>query len=164
MILRFASMNEVEFPSVAICNTNPFSSNASVRFFLEFIENNTNYSYSDKKNLSEIDFINYHLVNIPSLENKILYRISNLNREEKIRLNQPFQEMILDCYYKHVECDLSKDFEILETWYFGLCYVFNLNNGYKTNYIGIDGGLSLDLYSGNEKEKPKVNFFQLYNS
>lgn len=57
--LKFAkSEKNVDFPSIAICNSNPFLTNYSIDFIVEFLENTTNFSYAHSGHVTKLNYLN----------------------------------------------------------------------------------------------------------
>ena len=127
---RFVYEKESDFPGVAICHTNPIVTNYSIDLLIEYLENETKYSYVNQSNLTKLDFLNQVLYNDKAIKFNIRSYLMNLNETEKKTLGFTAEEMIVDCIFTNTACS-HRDF----IWHYhldhGNCYVFNSKNKLK---------------------------------
>ncbi len=164
--IRFINEKEIDFPGVAICNTNPFVTEKSVDFLVKFVENQTNLSYeSNSKNQSKLQFLRDHFVQ----NTTYAYLISNLvyynySEVQKKSFGFPIENMIIDCKFDGIKCNQS-DWTWFYTFNNGNCYLFNADNPKRISSINKNNGLSFELFAGHEESIPffqKTSGFQIF--
>lgn len=149
--IRNIKENEVDFPAIAICNSNALVTEFAEDFLISYIENNTNYSFANVEN--RLESLSGFLSNNTELKQQISFSFYNLNIEIKKKFGLPVEELILKCEFNHIKCNLT-NLKIAYHWNYGLCYVFNSDNIYKLTSDGIDSSLSLELFAGYQNHVP----------
>ena len=149
--IRLIQENEVDFPAVAICNSNPFVTTAAVDHLIQYIETYTNYTFKGSED--RLHTLSDYLTNDSSLRSQINYAFYGFEDETKKTFGLPIDQIIFNCHFKMATCNLT-NFKMLYHWNYGLCYVFNSENDYKLTSSGIDSSLSLELFSGFQTKIP----------
>jgi len=158
---RYNSEKESVFPSVAICNSDPFITSDSFDFLITVIEDHSNISYSNATNMTKLDFINSHYRNNYPLINKARYTALNkLNVTEKKKLGLRLDELIISCEFDTNKCDFENDFTWGYSLEFGNCYIFNYLGNKTLKSTGMFSGLVLELFRGFEEIFP--TFYTTY--
>ena len=152
------------YPKISICNLNIFTTKYGYEFLARInstwnifkLENFSKLSYKEKFNyISEFNTIATSLVSSDVM-----------NDDERKKISQRLEDIVLDCSFNQESCNLTEDFVWKFDRLYGNCYEFNsgLNAAKqkvklkKSNLPGSLYGLQLKLY---------VNFYQklrLYNS
>lgn len=135
----------IEFPTITLCNMNPFKSESSIMKELEAYAN---------ESLAGLD---NSLSIISSIQYMYQYDIKTLvaNESFKQSLSYNIDDMLVNCRFDKLAC-LSSDFAHFYTPGFGNCYKFNsgvLANKTKTNIKKISSpgrrnALQLELFTG----------------
>ena len=132
--MKIIEDNPAEFPTVSICDSNPyttFQAQFVINILMEYLTNDK----TDKKlNVSQLGFYNYYLLqnNSKIRPSYDVYQyataftldpsFSNLQRKE---LGWNLSQVMTKCTFNGIKCDFKNDFE----WYFspqyGNCYHFN---------------------------------------
>jgi len=154
-----------DFPSVTICDTNPFKTNTSLNFIREVLRN---YSIDEDwfvndtddtylKNLStNIDNINFILKSYASSQ--------KLSDEERKEFGHKLEDILINCRFSDDDCS-TDDFIWIYNFYYGNCYQFNsgfnstghrIDNKFSTR-SGRFNGLRLELFIDSNPE------FELFN-
>ena len=127
------------FPTVCICNLNPFKSDdENISLALKQILNNKKFKGSP--NLTTV------------LIKKILQNnISKMSVENKMKMGRQLGEMLIQCKFNSKPCDVSSDFMWFHSSDYGNCYKFNWNssNLKQVGKSGINSALRLEMYIGN---------------
>jgi hypothetical protein len=146
------------FPSLTLCNVNPFVTNYSLEFFQK------NWLHSSAKDEYYLEKLNisadaYEFERKTKAFYLLLFKAQSsvLNNTERQKLGYSFRETFLSCQFDQIECNESH-FE----WYYdvmlGNCFRFNtgktLNGGetpLKTSSMsGSKHGLELQMFVGTE--------------
>jgi hypothetical protein len=155
--IRQYTEKKVDFPSIAICNSNPFVSNFSIEFIVDYLETYTNFSFKSAKKcnneLTKLNFIKKIAINKPYIFSAIhTFAYNFLNESEQQKLGFSLDQILIKCEFKNEICQ-QQQFKWIYDLRNGGCYVFNMLE-YKTLTVsssGIDTSLSLEIYVGNEK-------------
>ena len=143
VITNVKIVNEIpaQFPSVTICNKNPFISSYGYDLTADIYQKLYASSLTSKKDTTNLD----------DFLDKIKLAVGNskYSKEEKQQWGNSFNQMFIKCTFSQTACNQS-DFEWLYHTDYGNCYVFNsgrheLKKLYNT---GSKYGLNLDLYVG----------------
>lgn len=157
-----------EFPSVTICNLNPYSV-----LFDEFVESELEdslylndydsyvnqimyylYQEDSKFNLTLNNTkVNTRLNYIMTIRRNIIffsfmtYIEKNLSRYEDLLLDK-FLESIISCEFDGISCLNKSNFSILKSIQYSICFTFNGNKNHikKIGRSGQNNGLNLKLY------------------
>lgn len=144
--------NSIIFPTVTICNQNPF--NTKSPNFKPYLE-------SFKKEFYNEDFLNglggtvfEARVLVDRLLKSYIEEL-NISISEKIKLSYTLDDMLISCSYLNQPCDL-KNFRIFRTNKYGNCYMFNSGKDDNDNNIdllvtstaGKSNSLRLELFTG----------------
>lgn len=81
--IRFIDQSKVDLPTIAICNVNPFLTNASVEFLIDYFEEYTNYSYSESNSITRLQFLNDIFLNDSAQITNLSYNNYNMNDSVK---------------------------------------------------------------------------------
>lgn len=121
--VQYVSQDSVDFPAIAICNSNPFATNYSIDYLSSVMENKTGLKrqYSQSK----IDFLNKNL-GIKDLRLLFLAKVYNLDDQEKKLFGLKFKELVVKCEYNFMACR-PHDFTWFYDFNYGNCYAFNYN-------------------------------------
>jgi hypothetical protein len=143
-----------DFPSVTICDTNPFKTNISFNFIREVLRN---YSIDEgvltnrtddiylTKLYNDIDNISYILKSYASS--------GKISDEEKKKFGKKLEEILIICRFADDDCS-TDDFIWIYNFYYGNCYQFNsgfnssghqVKNKFSTR-SGRLNGLRLELF------------------
>ena len=130
-----------EFPTITICNINPFVNEAGI---LKLVEGNIT-----RKNFTSQKKFNQYL----------RFKAFNLSLEDRKNLGLKIDELIYDCSFKGELCDFYNDFRWIYSYSNGNC--FQYNSGYSSNgsrvklkstfFNGPVNGLRLKVYTGTSK-------------
>ncbi len=157
---RYNNEKESVFPSVAICNSDPFTTKESLDFLITVIEEHTNSTYNTS-NISKLDFINTHFYKNYQLINQARYMAFNyLNSTEKKKLGLQLDELIINCEFDSEPCNLETDFTWGYSLEFGNCYIFNYLGNKTLKSTGMSSGLALEIFRGFEAFFP--TFYTTY--
>lgn len=64
--MRYINLPETTFPRIAFCNSNPFATNYSIDFIIEYFRENNIADYTEQENLNKQDFLN-DIIRVSSL-------------------------------------------------------------------------------------------------
>ncbi len=146
--------NMATLPVIGICNRNPYRTNYSIQLIKHLIESNFNLSKTE--NISDLEFVNDILFN-QTYEDKLkiilyMYQPSSYQNESDAKLFGSIEDLIINCKFNGVACDLKKDFKSANNY--RKCYFYNLKGDKKTNVNHMDDGLLLELFTGNQEYLP----------
>lgn len=136
------SENSAVFPSVSICNQNPFVTDYASDYVQNAIQTlGLNTTFTTTSNFIEkLDFN----------RNVLLSILSTQSQEFKKKFALPFNQTIMSCIYNGMSC-ADDDFE----WYFdfnyGNCYKFNGGKNKPLKYSNQQGkfnGLTIEYFLG----------------
>ena len=136
------SENSVLFPSVSICNQNPFVTDYAIGYVKSTIEKlfmNKTFTTTSKF-LEQLIFQRSVIKSILSLE----------SNESKKQFAFPFNQTFLTCIFNGKSC-VDEDFECYFDFNHGNCYMFNggQKNGLKySNQLGKYIGLTIEYFLG----------------
>ena len=153
---------QVIFPAVAICNSNPFTTNYSINYLVDYLELKTKYSYlqavnnNSSHNLTKLSFLNKIFATDSNLKYLIRSTFYNLNDSIKMQFNLPMNETLLNCEFKSKKCSAT-DFRWFYSFYHGTCHLFNAYGTYSSTEVGTESGLKLELFTGLESIVPNLN-------
>jgi hypothetical protein len=164
---RFVNEKEASFPAVAVCNTNPFTTEKSVDFLTEYIENTTDTKYN-ATNQSKINFVNNHFFQT-GYNQSFEYEASNYvffhqTDEQKKSFGLPIEQMLINCQFNGVQCHAA-NWTWMYTLWNGNCFVFNKENTNKVKSINKENGLTVEIFTGHEDLIPayqKSSGFQIF--
>jgi hypothetical protein len=135
------------FPSIAICNMNPFDfSNKSnleqvFKYYNStynagsyfYINDNTSLCTDDPKEIAVADHSNF--------DDLSLYSFS-------------LEKMVINCLYNNEPCNLTSDFKVMKSGQFGRCYSFNAEGTMKVKRAGMNNGLQMEMFVGENELQP----------
>jgi hypothetical protein len=140
------------FPSVAVCNLNPFeSSNPSSKSVLQSYIQNNGLSPNIKPSNTT-----YSIALVQQAQNILkAASLGSMNTNETFVKDLGFslEFMLISCFYNGQQCDAS-DFKWFYSYDYGNCYVFNRDNGSNADNLkkisrsGPSNGLKLELFAG----------------
>ncbi len=129
-----------EYPIVSICNLNQYSTNQSIEY-VENVLNENNLKFSQNQSLNEqIDFMNQ------IVKSNIKYNTSD---QIKKKLTLPLDKMLISCLFAAANCS-SRDFQWFYSNEYGNCFRYNFDPSrkrFQTRH-GKYYGLRLELYVG----------------
>ena len=148
--------NNVTFPAVEICNTNPYLTDYSIEFLTSFIESKTNHVY--KNNISKVQFINQILFEDKNLINLLKNNINlkTLNRSELGKFGIPLTAILIGCQFVNNKCSIE-DFEWRYREHYGNCFTFNSFQQFRVIGAGYNYRLQLELFAGFEGMFPAIH-------
>ena len=140
--VRYIDERMVPFPAVGVCHVNPFTTKASIVYIKEVIENKfINETLNDDAHGQDI---------------KDHLEVSYLGHNFSIKdpLGVPIEDLILNCQFNGIKCNLSTDFTVKYTFMNGKCFFYNLNGTKESTALFQSDGLTLELFSGFEQRQP----------
>ena len=142
------SNNEIDFPTITICNKNKFTSNFSINYIPNIID-----SYkSSFKNYSNLTIANLTLEMRKFLTSFPIYIIfRNVDIETRKKMSKTMEEMFVYGRYDNQLLN-STHFEWIYNRDIGNCHKFNSQGSFKTKQANIDSGLTLELLLSQPKE------------
>jgi hypothetical protein len=151
--IRINDKKTLEFPTVTICHTSPFSTLKGMQLLKSMISNETNKNLNET-NLTSLDYLN-NKFNTGFLN--ALYYVKNANQSEDLKksMGLSIQDMLFYCKFSNLECNYT-NFKWHYDFLSGNCYQFNAGvdssgnfaQPYSTSEDGEFGGLSLILFIG----------------
>lgn len=152
--IRLVEEKPTSFPSIQICNLNPFVTDEAYKFVMEYF--NTKYQtkfkdiYQVIRNVSDL-YLDFE---------KLLQQIADpkFPESQKKSFGSLLNETILYCEFNRDSCDLD-EFEWFYSLEFGNCYKFNSGFNSKGEQIplkysyssGINSGLILEIFHDPKK-------------
>jgi hypothetical protein len=116
--IRVFSEKSSFFPTVTICDANPFTSKMAAKILKKhWIKRNSTLKYNNKS------YIVSALIDMENLKNMAFEEAFNLSNEEKRNLGFSLDQIQL-CYFNEVECS-NEDFYWFFSYKWGSCYQFN---------------------------------------
>jgi hypothetical protein len=157
VVTKVKVINEfsLEFPSVMICNLNPFVTTYAKQYVDEIF---LNYSIANVNTLLEnksITFDNlYSTISVIMSVAQRMRLIKNYTDTEQKRLGYSIDETIIKCRYNKLSCNLNSDFKWHYSLLYGNCFMFNHDSKkYKlTTQPGILNGLEIEMFVGEEED------------
>jgi hypothetical protein len=155
--VRMIYENDLEFPSISICNKNKFSNNISIDYIKQLtriqFNNKTFDEILDSKfeNLSNLSFEikNY----FKNTEAKNLF--SNIEMQNREKYTFPIRQSLQLCKFNNNDCSYL-DFEWFFNQKYGNCYKFNGKGLRRTSKVNQEDGLFLEFFLGHPKEIDKL--------
>lgn len=148
--INHPTVNEAEFPSVAVCNSNPFLTKFSVQKLIDHLN-------VYEKNSSGLLLLNEMLISNHTIRNQMLNNAYNMNETFQKLASFPLNEVLISCMFKEETCTDS-DFEWFWSYSYGNCFVINsINRNFshlKVHSSGKSSALELELFSGFESLVP----------
>ena len=131
--VRLMTVNQLDFPTITICNRNQFSTIESIKYIKENIEMASKNSISDYDSAEEL--------------------FSNINLYERKNMTLSIDEMLLSCKFNQKDCN-KNDFVWIFNRHYGNCYRYNskINDSKSITRAVSKYGLMLDLYLGLPEE------------
>uniref|UniRef100_A0A183CJD3 Degenerin-like protein unc-105 n=1 Tax=Globodera pallida TaxID=36090 RepID=A0A183CJD3_GLOPA len=79
----------------------------------------------------------------------LMFAVEEKPKEERIKMSQQKDELILKCSFNQYDCDIKKDFKLFYDPTFGNCYTFNWNRDahVTAHRAGANYGLRVMLYA-----------------
>ena len=142
----------ISFPKVTVCNLDPFTTNESISFLAELIKSDYNYSTSlnNTQSISDLDLVNYYILNKPDFQSKALYAAYKSGK--RFLFGYSYSSFVKRCKFESFLFEATDiDLELTYDTEYGNCYTFNSN---KTKPIltskkaGKLYGLQLELVVG----------------
>ena len=145
--------SSAEFPSVSLCDSNPFTTQSAKilldTFMLGLTENVLNYPYFLSLDQSPtpfggggMGFANYYLASEPILPSLDLHQYAtsfifnpSFSETNRRALGWDLLQSVSKCTFNGIECDIKSDFE----WYFDV----NYGNCYRFNAVPTDNNVNL---------------------
>lgn len=157
--IRFNNEKDIEFPGVAICNTNPFVTAEGVQFLLEF---SRNYSGNFTLDFDAMNELMLHDADMRyTVANLVRYRTNNSTKK---KFGLPIESFLIDCQFKGIKCNASS-WTWFYSWNNGNCFKFNENEGLRVGSVNKEYGLTVELFAGHEETIPfyqRTNGFQIF--
>ncbi len=152
---RIITEDKAYFPSVIICNVNPFVTNYAIDYLIDLVENTTSYPPFADTNYSKIDYLNTVFVNDRSMDRQLINYRQNIMLDEgaKQKLGFTLDQLIYRCVFNNRPCNAS-NFKWVHHWDYGSCFRFNFNNTIEIFDTGKNTGLTLELFSGIDSYAP----------
>ena len=121
------------FPTIALCNMNPFNTDYAASLFTQY-----NVTFDPRSDT---------FTSFATLQEKIKQATGSYLNDQQVRNMSSFTNMLIDCQFQWLSCDES-DFDYLFHQYISGCYVFNMNKSVLATGSGSGNSLQLRLYSG----------------
>jgi hypothetical protein len=150
VVSKFSVMSEIPsvFPTVTICNIQPFTTNEGQSFVNHISKIYYLKNFSQMHNLDLQS--EFYLWTFLLQSNAII-----LNKKERVKLGYTLNDMIISCYFATTKCTES-DFEYFYSKIYGNCYKFNSgrnSSGHQIPLVSMSKtgklmGLKLELFLG----------------
>jgi hypothetical protein len=128
VVTKIRVYNEVplEFPTVTICNINPFTKTAADNLFDEILSQN-GHSNTDDENILKEYFEDF------------LVKAMNPSKTDDYRksLGPTLDEMLVDCDFSDISCTENSNFEWFYMIEYGNCFRFNSGKDFYGNKTSI---------------------------
>ena len=142
----------ISFPKVTVCNLDPFTTNESISFLAELIKSDKNYSASlnATQSSSDLDLVNYYILNKPEFQSKALY--AAYKSEKRFLFGYSYNNFVKRCKFESFLFDASEiGLELSYDIQYGNCFTFNSNRSQPvltSKKAGKLFGLQLELMVG----------------
>jgi len=129
-----------EFPSVLLCDSNPFTTLESQLFLDQIMKNITDikqerFGLKSGLYLHELGFSNYYFQNSKSKRECLSWDAfqyattftfdTNFTDSQRKSLGWDLSKVLIKCKFNGINCDINKDFEWYFSFQYGNCYRFN---------------------------------------
>lgn len=127
---------QLKFPSVSVCNLNPFdfsnrtNLNSAYEFFNSIDQGDYYFTSGDDTSLCTNKSKEDQLISYVYLMSKIS------------KYSMPLDKMMINCIYNDKKCDIKRDFTHTVSGYFGDCFVFNSFGHLDVQRAGKPGGVT----------------------
>ncbi len=136
--MQIIDESPAEFPSVLICDSNPFTTLES-QFLLDQMMNLITFNKRDYIGynntgigLDKLGFYNYYFpqkelllsIDLNQFASTLAFEPTFTNLQRK-SLGWNLSEVLINCKFNGFDCDISKDFEWYHSFQYGNCYHFN---------------------------------------
>ena len=149
--IEYLAEANVLFPAVEFCNANLYQTEGALNLIIDYLAENTNYSFSTMKNVSKMDFINQLLYDHKYLESSLKTYTNGLNSTQKKMLGFPIEKILLTCNFASNTCSAA-DFDWNFRKSYGNCYTFNLRRTFRSIGSGETYKLKLEIFAGLEEQ------------
>ena len=139
-----------EFPSVTICNINPFNTyTTNTTDYLMAILTEANFTFPMNATLASTTAIQLTLKAMAALKTGLndRYYKGEISKTDLKGLGFSIDDLLVSCSYMGMEC-YGSDFKYSYSYDYGNCYTFNPNNYVRYTSSGPGTGLELELFSG----------------
>ena len=169
--------NPILFPTVTICNLNPFVTEYSFQLVQNFVKNEFSLDVNDMLNgtpsYSILDSVKYPLKKRYMEYGYLVQQLAtNLTDEQKKNLGLTIDKFLISCFFGPTSCDES-DFTWTYDFLYGNCFRFNSGKGTdesknglkKLSKIGFVNGFRLELFLGDSSDPRSLgilSFFWIY--
>jgi hypothetical protein len=160
--IRVIDEIESEFPTITICNKEPFVTEAARQIFNNISNNFEQFILSSTYEENFFSFLTNYIV-------MTKMKTSSYTDEQLLSLNYNRTQFIFNCQFNFIECDYDT-FQWYFDYIYGICYRYNTGYYFNNTLIGSDGtistissssvtyGLRLSLFLGIENNKNNLNF------
>lgn len=156
-LVQVVPENTVTFPTVSVCNQNPFISRVANKYIEDYYLNTYNVTLNTYENFNRLIFNKQ----VPNDIDWLFYRTFDpeFNRTLRASFGLSFEEENVFCRWIFSSCNRNKYRNIYHPKY-GSCFVFNSgqqNNGSNTDILRINAeeyGLEMGVFTG-EAKNPK---------
>ena len=133
--------NPIIFPTVTICNLNPFVTEYSFQLVQDFVKNEFSLDVNDMLNgtpsYSILDSIKYPLKKRYMEYSYLVQQLAtNLTDEQKKNLGFTIDKFLISCFFGPTSCDES-DFTWTYDFLYGNCFRFNSGKGADESKNGL---------------------------
>ena len=133
--MQIIDESPAEFPTVSICDSNPFTTFKSQLVLDSMMQQLTQNKVNTSLSLNQLGFYNFYLLQsntkiYPSID---LYRYAldyiqypdNFTDAQRKELGLDLSQVVSNCTFNGIDCDINNDFEWFFSHQYGNCYHFN---------------------------------------
>ena len=151
--IRVINQIPMNFPTINICNQNPFVREKGQQFVRDFFSEFLNKSITDYQSFRE--HVYFDETNLYSKESQyeylfenLLIAAKNLNKSNQENLGYSIEEKMLQCYFNYEMCNFSQDFVSYYHHYYGNCVAYNSMFNQNGERVDVKKGITFDFESG----------------
>ncbi|RNA28850.1 acid-sensing ion channel 5 [Brachionus plicatilis] len=148
--IRVHQKNSLVFPSVTVCNLNPFATKNELDIVSYFLEKNALDNLTDSAKIRQLRGLNssdlFSNLNMVRYLTAVSYKFLTINGT-KINYTEIYDRMFITCLFGAEPCQRS-DWSWFFDPYYGNCFTFNgkkVNEYHKSNQHGQFFGLIIEL-------------------
>ncbi|TKR63551.1 hypothetical protein L596_027366 [Steinernema carpocapsae] len=163
MVSTLLQMKHQDFPTVIVCNTNPYKRNlvfknqesskiSTLMSDFNLIKGSKNKKYHlDNEDTYGFNTVKTLFLKTERAEEALALLANQLSEHDRSNLLYPYEETIEECSFNDVPCDKSS-FKMISDPIYGRCFAFNPNNTRPVSRAGMKSGLRLVLKTKNTRD------------